>query len=107
MANKKEESEKRKKKVLPGTAKLKPRKNAPPVSNTKVGHGRYNNGSYLSFYLHDEDENKYVNKRTGKIMPREQAEMRARIRSRIEENYEPYRRSEMTPKLTPKKKPKR
>ncbi len=47
-----------------------------PVSYTKVGKGRYSNGSYVSFYLTNKKTAKYVNKKTGKKESYEKHERR-------------------------------
>lgn len=55
----------RNKNVIPGTAELNRRDNN-PISDKKVGHGRWNNGSYIGGFLGPQ---KYVNKKTGKADP--------------------------------------
>lgn len=94
---------KRKKKVLPGTATLERRygenyAQIPSVSNKKVGQGRYNNGSFLSFFLND--EKKYIDKKTGKKVSAKEAELKRRIKGFREENYEPWHPSQVIKKYT-------
>lgn len=79
---------KRKKKVIKGIASVERREGEKPVSNKKVGHGRYNEGSYIGGYLKPK---RYIDKRTGKTMTEDEYERRKRANGFLQENLQPTR----------------
>ena len=96
--------EKRKKKVIKGTAALGRIHNEnydqfQPVSSRKVGKGRYD-GGYIGGYL---GPRKYIDKKTGKKETEREYEVKKRLKGFREENWEPSKPSSLVKRKSNRK----